>query len=62
MQIIKQNIDVLVREGLGERGEQDLLLVREVCVALNKLTSGKKVREHHAVLLLELDNNHVSVC
>ena len=44
VQLVKQNIDVLVREGLGGRGESDLLLVREVCVALIKLTGGKKVR------------------
>ena len=41
--VVRSNIDVLVSEGLGPRAEEDLLLARETCLTLLKLTSTKKV-------------------
>lgn len=51
MNIVKINIDVLVKEGLGERAESDFLLARDTCLALMKLGTGKKVwfTEKHSV-------------
>ena len=40
---MKSNIDVLVKEGLGSRGEEDFLLTRDTCLALHKLGGTKKV-------------------
>ena len=42
--IVKSNVDVLVKEGLGPRGASDFLLTRDVCIALSKLVATKKVR------------------
>ncbi len=41
--IVRSNIDVLVKEGLGPRADDDFLLARDVCLVLNKLTGSKKV-------------------
>ena len=41
--IVKSNVDVLVKEGLGPRGASDFLLTRDVCIALSKLVATKKV-------------------
>ena len=41
--IVRSNVEVLVKEGLGPRGETDFLLTRDVCMALNKLVGGKRV-------------------
>jgi hypothetical protein len=38
---VKSNIDVLVKEGLGPRGEQDFLITRDTCLALLKLGAKK---------------------
>ena len=45
VEIVKSNVDVLVKEGLGPRAENDLLLAKETCCALVKLAGTKKVRE-----------------
>ncbi|KAJ8320625.1 hypothetical protein KUTeg_002212 [Tegillarca granosa] len=42
MNIVKINVDVLVKEGLGERAESDFQLARDTCLALLKLGTGKK--------------------
>ncbi len=42
--IVRSNISVLVKEGLGERAETDFLLVRDTCSALLKTTGTKKVQ------------------
>ena len=41
MEIVRSNIDVLVKEGLGPRGETDFLLTKDVCSALLKLGGSK---------------------
>lgn len=43
MAVVKTNIDVLVREGLGPRADTDLLLARDTCLALLKLCTPKTV-------------------
>lgn len=43
MGVVKSNIDVLVKEGLGERAENDFILVRDICLVLLKLGFLKKV-------------------
>ena len=39
--IVHSNIGVLIKSGLGERGEQDFSLVAEVCLALSKIAVTK---------------------
>jgi hypothetical protein len=39
--IIRSNVDVLVKTGLGSRAEEDFLLARDTCVALLKLNKSK---------------------
>ena len=41
--IVRSNIDVLIQEGLGPRAENDFLLARDACLALNKLAPAEKV-------------------
>ena len=45
--IVRSNIDVLVKEGLGARAEKDLILAKDTCAVLLKLagTEKKKVGE-----------------
>ena len=43
MGVVKSNVDVLVKEGLGERAETDFILARDTCVALLKLGVKRKV-------------------
>ncbi|XP_071502768.1 condensin complex subunit 1-like [Diadema antillarum] len=40
--IIRSNVEVLVSEGLGERGEKNFLLAKDTCLALLKLVGNKK--------------------
>ena len=47
--IVKSNVDVLVKEGLGPRGASDFLLTRDVCIALSKLVATKKVLYVHVI-------------
>ncbi|CAH1774609.1 unnamed protein product [Owenia fusiformis] len=42
--IIKSNVDVLVSEGLGERGKNDFQLAKDTCIALLKLGGTKKAK------------------
>lgn len=42
MGVVKSNIDVLVKEGLGERAENDFILARDTCLALLKLGPPQK--------------------
>ncbi|XP_031564431.1 condensin complex subunit 1-like [Actinia tenebrosa] len=42
MDIIRSNVDVLVKSGLGTRAEEDFLLARDTCVALLKLNKKSK--------------------
>ncbi|KAK3602734.1 hypothetical protein CHS0354_017179 [Potamilus streckersoni] len=44
MSVIKSNIDVLVKEGLGIRAETDFLLGRDTCLALMKLGVPKAMK------------------
>ncbi|XP_022328669.2 condensin complex subunit 1-like isoform X1 [Crassostrea virginica] len=44
MGVVKSNIDVLVKEGLGERAESDFILARDTCLALLKLGPPKRVQ------------------
>ena len=46
MAVVKTNIDVLVSEGLGPRADTDLLLARDTCLALLKLSTPKTVSKH----------------
>ena len=41
--IVKSNIDVLVKEGLGPRAEEDFLLARDTCSVLLKMSHLNKV-------------------
>ena len=41
--IVRSNVDVLVKEGLGPRSEGDLRLVKDTCTALIKLVPTGKV-------------------
>lgn len=43
MEMVKSNIEVLIKEGLGPRAEEDFLLAQNACLALVKLGSAKKV-------------------
>lgn len=43
MGVVKTNVDVLVKEGLGPRADSDLLLARDTCLALLKLCTPKTV-------------------
>ncbi|KAL4230254.1 meiotic chromosome condensation [Mactra antiquata] len=43
MGIVKSNVDVLVMEGLGPRADTDLLLARDTCLALLKLSTTKTI-------------------
>ena len=43
MGVVKSNIDVLVKEGLGPRADTDFLLARDTCLALLKLGVPKTV-------------------
>ena len=45
VEIVKSNVDVLVKEGLGPRAENDLLQAKETFCALVKLAGTKKIRE-----------------
>ncbi|KAI8500241.1 meiotic chromosome condensation [Branchiostoma belcheri] len=40
--IVRSNVDVLVQEGLGQRGQHDLLLAKDTCTALLKLAGSQK--------------------
>ncbi|XP_053379231.1 condensin complex subunit 1-like [Mercenaria mercenaria] len=44
MAVVKTNIDVLVMEGLGPRADTDLLLARDTCLALLKLSTPKTMK------------------
>ena len=44
VEIVRSNIDVLVKEGLGLRAEQDYGLAAETCTVLLKLAGTHKVR------------------
>ncbi|KAL4220856.1 meiotic chromosome condensation [Mactra antiquata] len=44
MGIVKSNVDVLVMEGLGPRADTDLLLARDTCLALLKLSTPKTMK------------------
>ena len=46
MNVVKSNIDVLVKEGLGPRADTDFLLARDTCLALLKLGVAKTVSSH----------------
>ncbi|XP_064081670.1 condensin complex subunit 1-like [Macrobrachium nipponense] len=55
--IISSNISVLVKSGLGERGEKDFALVKETCSALLKLAVSKpKTDSPNAPFRLEQDH------
>ncbi len=41
--IVRKNIDVLVKEGLGPRAEEDFQLARETISVMIKLSGGQKV-------------------
>ena len=41
--IVRSNVEVLVSEGLGPRGQEDLLLARDTCLALLKIVKAGKV-------------------
>ncbi|XP_064610959.1 condensin complex subunit 1-like [Liolophura sinensis] len=43
-EIVKSNIDVLVKEGLGPRAETDFQLARDTCLVLLKLRSSEKLK------------------
>ena len=43
MSIVRSNIDLLVSEGLGERGQRDFILARDTCLALLKTVKAGKV-------------------
>ncbi|XP_066297362.1 condensin complex subunit 1-like [Branchiostoma lanceolatum] len=40
--IVRSNVDVLVQEGLGQRGQEDMQLARDTCTALLKLAGNQK--------------------
>ncbi|CAH1239876.1 NCAPD2 [Branchiostoma lanceolatum] len=40
--IVRSNVDVLVQEGLGQRGQEDMQLARDTCTALLKLAGSQK--------------------
>ncbi|XP_071805504.1 condensin complex subunit 1-like [Asterias amurensis] len=42
MSIVRSNIDLLVSEGLGERGQRDFILARDTCLALLKTVKAGK--------------------
>ncbi|KAK3104798.1 hypothetical protein FSP39_010318 [Pinctada imbricata] len=44
MGVVKSNIDVLVKEGLGDRAVNDFILARDTCLALLKLGTKKKAQ------------------
>lgn len=58
MGIVKTNIDVLVKEGLGPRADTDLLLARDTCLALLKLSRPKTVKGGVASEPYKLSETH----
>ena len=40
--IVRSNVDVLIKEGLGPRAEENLQLTRDTCFALLKLAGSEK--------------------
>ena len=57
MNVVKANIDVLVKEGLGPRADTDFLLARDTCLALLKLGVAKTV----SCLFVHLKVDKVSI-
>ena len=51
MNVVKSNIDVLVKEGLGPRADTDFLLARDTCLALLKLGVAKTVSSHIVMMI-----------
>ncbi|XP_048728818.2 condensin complex subunit 1-like isoform X3 [Ostrea edulis] len=58
MGVVKSNIDVLVKEGLGERADSDLVLARDTCLALLKIGPPKKVQGQLQAEPLRFCQNH----
>lgn len=58
MGVVKSNIDVLVKEGLGERAENDFILARDTCLALLKLGPPKKVQGQLQAEPFRFPQNH----
>ena len=52
--IVRSNIEVLVKEGLGPRAEADFLLVRDACLVMVKLSGEEKVCEPDSMSNLPL--------
>ncbi|XP_067659519.1 condensin complex subunit 1-like [Haliotis asinina] len=58
MEMVKSNIEVLIKEGLGPRAEDDFLLAQNACLALVKLGSVKKNRGETAAEPFRLPQSH----
>ncbi|XP_046579520.1 LOW QUALITY PROTEIN: condensin complex subunit 1-like [Haliotis rubra] len=58
MEMVKSNIEVLIKEGLGPRAEDDFLLAQNACRALVKLGSVKKNRGETAAEPFRLPQSH----
>ncbi|XP_071110071.1 condensin complex subunit 1-like [Haliotis cracherodii] len=58
MEMVKSNIEVLIKEGLGPRAEEDFLLAQNACLALVKLGSAKKNRGETAAEPFRLPQTH----
>ena len=56
--IVRSNIDVLVKEGLGPRADGDFLLVRDACLVLAKLSGEDKERGKLAKDPFRLPKDH----
>ncbi|KAL5015272.1 hypothetical protein ScPMuIL_009542 [Solemya velum] len=57
-EIVKSNIEVLVKEGLGPRAEADFVLARNTCTALLKLAASKKMKGELASEPFRLSETH----
>ncbi|XP_061198116.1 condensin complex subunit 1-like [Saccostrea echinata] len=58
MGVVNSNIDVLVKEGLGERADSDFILARDTCLALLKLGPPKKVQGQLQAEPFRFPQNH----
>lgn len=56
--IVHSNVEILVKEGLGDRAVHDFVLARETCVALLKLGADKKAKGAVAKKPYRLPEDH----
>lgn len=56
--VVRSNINVMVSEGLGPRGESDFILARDTCLALLTLSNSKRMKGQVASKPFRLPQDH----